>query len=224
MATSRSRGMVAVAAVAGFLASAALVGAATWGRPQPPREPVAVEAGRSREAFERERSSILRGAPATQAAALADGTATAAEYQAAVRASMRCLGRDLSAARPALAAHPPSFTGPAWSEDRFTFAYDFRLVVEDLDPRPYDRACQQRHSRSIEALFHLQRWADPDYSRRTSAAFHTCLDDAQLPGGEIEGPRARFRSVITDPAVDVQKAIEARKCIGAHPSIGDLTP
>jgi hypothetical protein len=216
--------MVAAAVVAGFLASAALVAAGTWGRSSPPRATRVVEAGRSRSALERERSMLLRDAPETQAAALADRKVTVAEYQAAVHRTMRCLGRDLAAARPDLAVHPPSFTGPAWSADRFTFAYDFRLVVSDLDPRPYDRACQQRHSRSIEALFHLQRWSDPAYVRRTRAAFHTCLDDAHLPGREIEGPRARFRAVITDPAVGAQAAIEARKCIGAHPSIGDLNP
>jgi hypothetical protein len=216
--------MVAAAALAGLLASAVLVGAATWGGPSPTSTAEVAEAGRSRAAFERERSSILRDAPAAQRGALADGAVTAAEYQAAVRASMRCLSEDLAAAHPVVAAHPPEFTGPAWTDDRFSFVYDYRLPGDELDPRPYDRSCQQRTSRSVEALFHLQRWADPAYLERTGRAFHACLDAAALPGEAADGPRSRFRSVITDPAVDDQGAIEARKCIGAHPSIGDLNP
>lgn len=204
--------------------SAALVGAATWGRPSATSTPEVAEAGRSQAAFERERSSILRDAPAAQQDALADGVVTTAEYEAAVRSSMRCLREDLAAARPAIAAHPPEFTGPAWTDDRFSFVYDYRLLDDELDPRPYDRSCQQRTSRSVEALFHVQRWADRAYLERTGRAFHACLDAASLPGDAADGPRSRFRSVITDPTVDDQGAIEARKCIGAHPSIGDLNP
>lgn len=225
MRTSRSTGSVVAAAVGGLLASALLlgaIGAAMHRRGAP--GPAVQEAGSSREVFLRARDDLVRDAPAVQAGALRDRRVTATEYEAAVQASARCLADDLLAARPGLAARPPTFAGPAWSADRFTYSYDFSLAIDDLDPRPLDRSCQQRYSRSIEALFHLQRWADPAFVARSTAAFHACLDAAGLPRGDVRGPRARFRAVITDPSVDEQSAIEARKCIGARPSIGDLTP
>jgi len=171
-----------------------------------------------------DRDALVRDAPPAQAGAVRDGRVTAAEYEAAVLRSMQCLRRDLIAARSAFAQRPPVLIPPTWSVDRFTYSFGFQLGGEDLDPRPLDRSCQRRYSRTVEAVFHLQRWADPAYVRRSARAFHDCLDRAHLPGRPTDPPRARFRSIITSPAVGDQAAIEARKCIGAHPSIGDLNP
>lgn len=223
MRASRSAATVVAAAVAGLLTSIGLVAAAaSWEHRD--HASAVVEAGRSRAAFARDRDALLRRVPPDQAAALRDWRVTPAEYEAAVRRTMRCLADDLLAARPTLAAQPPSFIGPAWSDDHFTYAYEFRLAADDLDPRPLDRSCQERFSRSVETLFHLQRWTDPAFMARSSAALHACLDAARLPGRGVAGPRARFRAVLADPSVGDQEAIEARKCIGARPSIGDLTP
>lgn len=213
-----------VAALAGLLLSAGLVVLVGISTPAPDGAEPVVEAGRSRAEAARDRDRIVRDAPAIQSAALADGRVTVAEYEAAVRRSRQCLAADLAAARPSLTSQPPTFTGPTWSADRFTYSYDFRLTIDDLDPRPIDRACQARNSRAVEALFHVQRWADPAYRVRTSTAFHACLDRAGLPARSVRGPRARFEAVLADASVDDQAAIEARKCIGALPSIGDLNP
>lgn len=222
MPASHPTARVALAAIAGAATSIVLVLAMAHGggdRPAPP-----IEAGLTHAQFVAARASVLARAPAGQQGALADGRVTATEYRAAVQDSMFCLASALVDARPVLARRTPTFIGPDWSGDRFTYGYSFELAIDDIDPRPLDRSCQERHSRAVEQLFHLQRLADAPYLDRTSRAFHACLDRAGLPGDDADPPRRRYRAVLDAPSVDDQDAIEARKCIGASPSIGDLNP
>lgn len=224
-ASSSARVRTVAAALAGALvgvvALAAVIGLGHRAPPAPPRVPEApVTAGR----LARARAALVHRAPPSQQAALADGRVAPAEYRSAVARSMGCLARALAGPERRQGVRPAQFRGPTWSDDRYTVAYSYAVTARDVDVRRLDRTCQWRHSRRIEALFHLQYRNDPTAMARSARRFHACLDAAHLPGRSTDPPRARFRAVITSPKVRAAQAVDARICIGTFPSIGDLDP
>ena len=223
----RRPGRSRLAVRAGFSALGLVVLLSIWVlvvSPKPePRGSVGVpEAGVSTAQRSQAEKLLLRNLPSEQVAATRDRVVSDEEYRAAVVRAMGCLRQRLIEAEPGLTDQDVRLVGPERSIDGFSYSYGFSFAVPTLDPRPIDRACQDRFSAGIESLFHLEKRSDPAYMGRVGAAFHYCLDRAHLPGDHALGPRNRFLALLENEDLTPAQTASARRCIGAYPSIGDL--
>jgi hypothetical protein len=196
--------------------------ALTWSSTRPGAPAAVPEAGLTPAEARTASQALLHQPPVQQRPALADGRVTDAEYRDAVERSMTCLEAALLDANPSLVPAEVRLGTPTRTVDGFTYTFHFSVHRPVGDPRPLDRRCQERFSSRVESLFHLQRRADPAFMAAAARSFHGCLDRAGLPATTATGPRARFLAVLADPSVDEREAVRARRCLGDHPSIGDL--
>jgi hypothetical protein len=114
--------------------------------------------------------------------AIHDGKVTAVEFRHGVDRAIDCLVRDMHTARPAVSPVAIRVSRPA--------------AAGDLDRQRFDRRCQERNSRHVAAMYHLQRRTDPNVVARTDRLFERCLAHSGVRAKAGEGPRAHSRRVI----------------------------
>jgi hypothetical protein len=118
-----------------------------------------------------------------QAAALADGVITGAEYEAAIWAAFACI-RDLG--------NEP-IQEPSLSPDGFRLQFSF---VSNPGTRNAALDCHQHHSMLVEMKWAAQHTASPEQSAAARRSFHTCLLEAGFPEGIVAA--ARDAQVLAD--------------------------
>jgi hypothetical protein len=173
-------------------------------------------------------AALVEEAPPAQAAVMADGTVTVAEYTAAVNRSKDCVTDAMNAAAD---AHDVDITvepsASEMTEDQYQIDYTFQVRIAkediaevvanpDLDVSAYEPQCQAEDLEQVEQFYQAELRSSEDYIEESVQDPADCVGDGvaadQVSAEDaVEVVASASSEARTDPA--------AQACLAQSPSL-----